>query len=255
MTTTQIDVEVSDRIMTITLDRPDRLNAFTGVMMQEMIDTFDRADADDEVRAIIITGRGRVGGLVDRILSAAGHSTTVIDYSSQQLDALRKFGIKAYFGDATRPDLLKAAGIEDAKILVVAIDEKEQVDQIVHHVIQTYPHVHVIARAANRHHVYELWAAGCRDIIRETYDSSVRMGRSALEALGVERTKAQAMVDAFSAMDRRSMVEVADAYDLNIPPLENEAYIERVKEVLGPWQDELHKEMMEILNEGTDRAG
>ena len=63
------------------------------------------------------------------------------------------------------------------------------------------------------------------------------------------------MVDAFSAMDRRSMVEVADAYDLNIPPLENEAYIERVKEVLGPWQDELHKEMMEILNEGTDKAG
>lgn len=204
------------------------------------------ADEIDEPAQIIIAGRGRVGGMVDRILTAAGYTATVIDYSSQQLENLRVFGVKAYYGDATRPDLLHAAGISEAKILVVAIDGKEQIDHIVDYVVKNHPHVHIIARATNRHHVYELWALGCRDIIRETYDGSLRMGRSALEALGIGNEAAQEMVDAFDATDRRAMVEVADAYDPDIPATENEAYVERVREILGPWQDELGREMEAI---------
>ena len=209
-------------------------------------------DEIDEKGSVIIAGFGRIGTVVDRILSSAGYSTTVIDYSSQQIDNLRVFGAKAYYGDATRPDLLHAAGIAEAKILVIAIDDEDKITDLAKYAIENYPDLHVVARARNRHHVYHLWAVGCRDIVRETYDSSVRMGRSSLEAMGIPRQRAQAMVDAFDDMDRRSMVEVAGAYDLEIPPVENEAYINAVKEIRGTWQEEL-RGTMGAIREGKNQ--
>ena len=118
------------------------------------------ADVIEEQGEIIIAGVGRVGGIVNRIVKSAGYTTTVIDYSSRQLDIIRKFGVQAYFGDATRPDLLHAAGIHEAKILIVAIDDKHQATELVRHVVKNYPHVHIIARAIDRHHTYQLWS--CR---------------------------------------------------------------------------------------------
>jgi CPA2 family monovalent cation:H+ antiporter-2 len=88
---------------------------------------------------------------------------------------------------------------------------------------------------------------GCRDIIRETYDSSLRIGRSVLEATGISREKAEMLVEAFNQMDRRAMLEVADAYDPSIPPADNPAYVARIREIRGPWQDQLAAEMQEIL--------
>ena len=207
----------------------------------------DAREADPmDASPVIIAGRGRMGGLIDRMLTTAGYRTTVIDYSSEQLEDLRRFGVKVYFGDATRPDLLAAAGIDEARLLVVAIDGKEQITGLVRYVVENHPHVHVIARAVDRDHVYHLWASGCRDIIRETYDSSIRMGRSAFEALGIPRGKAERMAGAFDAMDRRAMLEVADIYRLDIPAPQNEAYVARIREILGPWQAELGKEMAAI---------
>ena len=210
-------------------------------------------DAIDRQSPIIIAGRGRVGGIIDRMLTSAGYAPTVIDFNSKQIDNLRKFGVQTYFGDATQPDLLSAAGIAEAKLLVVAIDDQDQINELVRYALKTYPNLHVLARAINREHVYQLWSIGCRDIVRETYDSSIRMGRSAFEALGYSRPKAQRMADAFNAMDRRAMVRVADAFDVNVPITENEAYIARVREILGPWQAELGKEMDAIANE-PDRS-
>ena len=213
---------------------------YTGEAAREADDIADRGE-------VIIAGAGRVGGIVRRILRAAGYSLTVIDYNAKHLETMRTFGATIYYGDATRPDLLHAAGIDDAKILVVAIDDKDKITEIVHYVHQNYPHVHIVGRAVNRHHVYELWAAGCRDIIRDTYDSSLRMGRSVLEAMGIDHGRAEQMVEAFNQVDRRSMVELADAYDPAIPVMENEAYITRVREILGPREAELQEEMSRIL--------
>ena len=204
-------------------------------------------DTIDEPGEVIIAGYGRIGTVVDRMLLAAGYKTTVIDYDSNQIDTLRKFGARVYYGDATRPDLLTAAGIDRAKVLVICIDNPEQVTRLAEYAISTYPNLHVVAAARNRHHVYELWRIGCRDIIRETYDSALRIGRSAFEATGIPREKAEQLVDAFNEMDRRAMIEVADAYDPAIPASENEAYVARVREIRGPWQDELNKKMMTIL--------
>lgn len=205
-------------------------------------------DTIDEPGEVIIAGYGRIGTVVDRMLLAAGYNTTVIDYDSNQIDSLRKFGARVYYGDATRPDLLMAAGIERAKVLVICIDNPGQVTKLAEYAISTYPNLHVIATARNRHHVYELWEIGCRDIIRETYDSALRVGRSAFEATGIPQEKAEELVTAFNEMDRKAMLEVADAYDPAIPPSDNEAYVARVREIRGPWQEALGKEMKEILS-------
>ena len=208
------------------------------------------ADAIDEDNHIIIAGRGRVGGLVERMLNAAGYKATVIDYNSRTIENLGRFGVKVYYGDATRPDLLHSAGVERAKLFVIAIDERDQITELTKYLLQNYPNLHVMARAVDRDHVYDLYFAGCRDIIRETYDSSIRMGRSAFEALGIESHHARAMAAAFDETDRRSMVEVADVYDPAIPVAENEAYIAKVRKITGEWQPALHKQMEEIRGSG-----
>ncbi|MAQ84943.1 MAG: potassium transporter [Maritimibacter sp.] len=184
-------------------------------------------DEIDEEAPVIIAGHGRWGGIVNRLLLGAGYRTVVLDHSSAQLEMLRAFGIKVFFGDASRPDLLVAAGIENAKMLVVAIDDRAQATEIVRHVRKHHPHVYIIARARDRNHVYELWGAGCRDIIRETFDSGVRAGRSALEALGVHPFDAERMARGFVDIDRRTMRELADLYDPEIPIHQNGPYIER----------------------------
>ncbi len=204
-------------------------------------------DHIDEPGEVIIAGYGRIGTVVDRMLLAAGYKTTVIDYDSTQIDTLRKFGARVYYGDATRPDLLMAAGIERAKVLVICIDSPDQVTKLAEYALTNFPNLHVIATARNRHHVYELWDIGCRDIIRETYDSALRVGRSAFEATGISREKAELLVEAFNEMDRKAMLEVADAYDPAIPPADNEAYVARVREIRGPWQEDLGRQMKDIL--------
>lgn len=212
------------------------------------------ADNIEENNEIILAGHGRMGGIIDRILQSAGYRATVIDYSSKRLDVMRTFGVShAYFGDATRPDLLHAAGIRSARLLIVAIDGRESINAVVEYAMRNFPDLHVVARAVDRDHVYELWARGCRDIIRETYDSSLRIGRSALEALGVSRPAADAITHAFNEMDRQSMIEVADVFDITIPAYENAAYVEKVRTLREPWQQELRNRVGEIL--AADRSG
>ncbi len=189
-------------------------------------------DEIDETGKVIIAGHGRFGGIVNRILLSAGFKTVVLDYQSEQLDMLRAFGVKVFFGDAMRPDLLHAAGIEEARMLVIAIDDRESATELVHYVTESYPHVYIVARAVDRHHVYELWSAGCRDIIRDTFDSSVRAGRSALEALGVHPYDAERQVRGFVINDGKQMFALASSYDPDIPAHENEEYVRRTREYL-----------------------
>ena len=201
------------------------------------------ADAIDSSAKIIIAGHGRFGGIVNRALSAAGFATTVVDYSSEQLEMLRGFGLRAYFGDATRPDLLHAAGIEDAKVLVIAIDDKDSITQLARYVCKHYPDLHVVARAYDRMHVYDLWSIGCRDIIRETYDSSIRAGRSAFEALGFSRHQSTRMMQEFEEVDRSIMLDLADLYDSDVPISENEPFKARYRDMREEWEHELKGRM------------
>ena len=217
----------------------------------------EAARDEDEIEHqgnVIIAGYGRMGTVIDRMLESAGFSTTVIDYSSEQIDNLRKFGARAYYGDATRPDMLAAAGIANAKLLIITIDDEEKITELTKYAVANYPNLHVIARARTRHHVYHLWAVGCRDIIRETYDSSLRIGRSAFEAMGIKKDRAAAMAEAFNEMDRRSMIALADVYDLEIPPAQNEEYITAVLEIREVWTNQLG-ERMQAIRDGEPDPG
>lgn len=193
-------------------------------------------DEIDEEGSIIIAGHGRYGGVVNRILMAAGYKTVVLDHQSEQLDMVAIFGFKVFFGDATRPDLLHAAGIHEAKVLIVAIDDKEQATELVRYVSHNHPDVHIVARAIDRTHVYELYSAGCRDIIRETFDSAVRTGRSALEALGLDKETAEHRISIFVENDKTALRELAPLYDPDIPIAKNPAYVKKAREMMS-WQE------------------
>lgn len=243
-----IPAEVSEILLLVValsmLLTPALFILYDRVIAPRYVEDQERAadDIDSEAK-IIIAGHGRVGGIVNRALRAAGHETTVVDYSSEQLAMLRRFGLQVYFGDAARPDLLQAAGIAEAKVLIIAIDDKDAANEMTRYVAETYPHVHIIARAYDRNHVYDLWSLGCRDIIRETYDSSIRMGRSALEALGSNRTEATKMMAEFEAVDREMMVETAELADFNVPMAENEAIIAKFNETREEWEAQLQGRM------------
>ena len=189
---------------------------------------------------IIIAGHGRFGGIINRALQAADYPTTVVDYSSEQLAMLRRFGLSAYFGDATRPDLLHAAGIAEADVFVIAIDNKAAATELARYMHEHHPKVHVIARAIDRWHVYDLWAAGCRDIIRETYDSSIRAARSVFEAIGHPREEARKLMGIFEEFDRRIMLETAQAFlESEDPHSESSPYSKMIRENLATWEAEL----------------
>ena len=192
---------------------------------------------------IIIAGHGRFGGIVNTALQAADYDTTVVDYSNEQLRMIRNFGVKAYYGDATRPDLLHAAGIQDAKILVIAIDDKAAITELTRYMLEHHPQVHIVARAIDRWHVYDLWAVGCRDIIRETYDSSLRAARSVFEALGHSPEIADRMKTVFAEFDQKTMREFAEHYNAGDPQSEDSAYSTRVRAQLDTLQAQLSKKM------------
>ena len=191
------------------------------------------SDEIDQEGSIIIAGVGRFGGVINRVLLAAGYKTVVLDHNSEHLERLRAFDIKVFFGDATRPDLLLAAGIDNARMLIIAIDDRERSTEMVRYVVKNHPHIYIVARAVDRHHVYELWAAGCRDIIREHFDSSVRAARSALEALGHHPYDAERQTRGYVENDKIAMRELAGLYDPNVPVHENTAYVERTKAILA----------------------
>ncbi len=200
-------------------------------------------DAIDEHGPIIIAGVGRFGGVINRVLLAAGYKTVVLDYHAEHLERLRAFGLKAFFGDATRPDLLHAAGIEEAQLMIIAIDDRERATELVHYVRSNYPNLHVVVRATDRHHVYELWGAGARDIIREHFDSAVRAARSALEALGTHPYEAELQVRGYVESDKAAIRELAGLYDPNVPAHENPAYVKRTREIIA--------EQEAVMRDGT----
>lgn len=145
---------------------------------------------EDESAPVIIAGFGRFGQIVGRLLFASGLRATVLDFDPDVIDLLRRFGFRIFYGDATRIDLLEAAGAARARVLVNAIDDVEAnlklVDLVRHH----FPHLKIVARARNVTHWYELRNRGVEVIERELFDSALLAGRKALEILGVRAHEA-----------------------------------------------------------------
>ena len=162
------------------------------------------ADVIEHQGSVVIAGIGRYGQIINRLLVANGIETVVLDHDAQQVDNLRKLGIRSYFGDATRPDLLETAGIENASLFIIAIDDRERAVELAHYVKTRYPKVVVMARAFDQLHMYQLKRAGSEIINKETYHSALDFGCKALVQLGYQTAKAEQLKNAFMQIEEQS---------------------------------------------------
>lgn len=175
--------------------------------------TNDReADEIEEKGAVIIAGVGRFGQVVNRLLTANGISTVVLDYEADQIENLRRINVKSYFGDATRPDLLHTAGIDEAALFVVAMDTRESAIEVVEHVKQSHPRVRILARAYDRGHAYQLRDAGADFIVKETFHSALEMGAEALRSLGAHPFQVEQQKGAFNRIEKESSEALYHSY-------------------------------------------
>jgi glutathione-regulated potassium-efflux system protein KefB len=187
------------------------------------------ADTIDEEGPVIIAGIGRFGQIVNRLLQGSGFNTVVLDHDIETIALMRRFGFKGFLGDPSRADILHAAGLDTARVLVVALDDPNVATRLVAYARKVRPDLHIIARAYDRVHTYRLYQAGANDIVREMFDSSLRAGRYALENLGLSEYEAAEAERLFYAHDRDAVRQLAEVWDPNIPTSKNDAYVARAK--------------------------
>ncbi len=203
---------------------------------------------DDEIheqKAVIVIGMGRFGQITTDILRMCGYPLTIIDKDPVMVDGMNKYGIKTYFGDASRPELLYTAGIEKAQLLVVAIDDKEQALHIVEFARKVNPDLKIIARAYDRIHTFKLHRTGADAAVRETFDSAVRTGRTALEVLGMEKGKADEISRFYFHRDRARVARMAPLYNPEDAIFQNEEMLNVAKQ-----EDAETAAMMQALMRG-----
>lgn len=207
-------------------------------------------DKIDQQGTVIIAGIGRFGQIVNRLVQSVGAKTVVIDNNLQTIQLMRKFGYKGFFGDPLRPDLLHAAGIDTARVLMVALDDPVAAERLVTYARRVRPDIHIVARSRDRTHTYRLYQAGANDIVRELFDSSLRAGRYVLENIGLTEYEANAAETLFYQHDRYTVKELAGLWDPNIPSAQNEAYIARAKEL----EKELEASLLSALEATNNDA-
>ncbi|MFA9231229.1 MAG: cation:proton antiporter [Microgenomates group bacterium] len=212
------------------------------------------ADEINEQAAVIIAGIGRFGRVVDRLVRTSGLMTVVLDNDMSTIESMRKFGVKGFFGDPSRPELLQAAGLATAQVLVVAVDDPGVITRIVKYARSVRPDIHIVARARDRVHVFELYQAGANDIVRETFDSSVRAGRYVLENMGFSEYEASKLAQTFWRVDRAAMRGMAEVWVPGQPVHMNEAYIERAKQLDRDMESALIDELFDVRPMAADDA-
>ncbi|NBO21678.1 MAG: hypothetical protein EBU97_07110, partial [Rhodobacteraceae bacterium] len=188
-------------------------------------------DTIDERGRVIIAGIGRFGQVVNRMVRMSGISTVVLDADLGAIETMRRFGIKGFYGDPSRPEMLAAAGLAEASVLVVAVDDPATVNRIVTLARAQRPDLHIVARARDRVHVYQLYQAGANDIVRETFDSSIRAGRYVLENMGFSDYEAARFSQTYFRVDRAAMRDLAKVWVPGQPVHLNAAYIERARKL------------------------
>jgi monovalent cation:proton antiporter-2 (CPA2) family protein len=187
------------------------------------------ADDIDEQGAVVIAGIGRFGQIINRMLIAAGVPTVVLDHEAGVVERMRRIGIRSYFGDASRPDLLRAAGIDSAAVFVVAIDDRDRAVQMVEYARRAHPSLRIVARAYDVDHYYLLQKAGADVVVRELFDASLRTGAAAFEALGMHPFKAEKLLRAFRRHDEETVAQLCGLWDENVEMAKNHALLERVR--------------------------
>lgn len=192
---------------------------------------------------VMLVGFGRYGQVVARTLLSAGIRPTVIDHDADTVDLARKFGFKVHYGEATQPDLLHAAGVAKARVMVVAIDDAALSNRLVQHVREAYPDLPIVARARDAVHAMELHDAQAHHVQRELLESSLRSARAAMEVLGFDRFHARQLADDFRRYTDRFIK------DQRASRHNEDDFVKRVRES----RDQFEKQMQQDLKRQQDR--
>lgn len=184
------------------------IDPYFGVKEKQPKKKYD--DTIDEKNDVIIAGFGNFGSTIVRLLKTNGIATTVLDMDSDRVDSLRKMGFKVYYGDASRLELLKAAGCEDAKLFIAAIDNPRVNLEVVEMIKKHFPHLKVLARARNRTDAFELVDMGVQGFYRENMYSAVHLGVDALVEMGHRRYTATRQGQRFIKYDEQSILRLAE---------------------------------------------
>ena len=203
---------------------------------------------DDGAPDAIVAGFGRFGQIATRLLTAAEFKVTMLESSIEQIDTIRRFGWRVHYGDATRLDLLRAAGADKAKILLVAIDDKDKAVELVKAATEYFPNLTIIARAFDRRHAYELVRVGGDEVVRETFESALVFGKKALLRLGLSDRRAAKAVSLFREHDLALFNKLAPVYG------EEERYAMAVRDSRETMEKLLSAEMRRIKKEEAEEA-
>lgn len=171
---------------------------------------FDKIEPSDA--PVIVAGFGRMGQIVGRVLRMHGIAFTALERDPGQVDVLRRFGSKVYYGDAARPDVLRAAGADQAKLLIVALDDVDRNLRTVETAKRNHPNLTILARARNRHHAHLLMDRDVDGLVRDTFHSSLRLAELSLAALGVTPEATARAITLFRDHDEANLVAAHAIY-------------------------------------------
>ncbi len=227
--------------------------AFDRLVLPRYAANEEQRDADviDEQGTVIIVGIGRFGQIVNRMLRANQVPTVVLDRNPQQIDNMRQVGIKSYFGDATRPDLLHAAGIEDAALVVIAMDDQDQAVELTRQLKHARPGLKVLARAYDRGHLYALRDAGADWVVSETYHSALELSKHALRGLEYHPFRAEKLAHAFDLAETRGRDAL---YEEWLGKDEGERYGNSFQTLFLELEEALERLMITDRDDGHDRG-
>ncbi|WP_085297356.1 monovalent cation:proton antiporter-2 (CPA2) family protein [Cognaticolwellia mytili] len=173
---------------------------------------YESSEEIESTTQVIIAGYGRFGQIIGRLLAAQGYHLSILDHSPSQIELLKRFGNKVYYGDASRQDLLEAAGANEARLLVIAIDDADKIIELSKLAQKHFPNLRIVARARDRRHAYELMSIGVTAFKRETFDSALNLGIEALKLLGNDDKTAERAGTLFSDHDHESMNLLAELW-------------------------------------------
>jgi glutathione-regulated potassium-efflux system ancillary protein KefC len=164
-------------------------------------------DVEDPHGKVIVLGYGRFGQIVTRMLRAQGFEMTLIDDDPAQIELVKRFGVKVFYGDGGRLEILRSAGADQARMIVIATAGAERILGIAQLIRRHFPDVIIAARAVDRSHAHDLMALGVEVIERETFRAAIHLGEKALETLGLDKAHAHRIAEAFERHDRRMLQE------------------------------------------------
>ena len=214
-----LNVDIANRlIMIVVLSMvltPVVILIFEKVIQPRLVNAYGEPEYDeieDVDNPVIIAGYGRFGQVVSRLLKASGYTSTLLDHDAGQIELSGRFGNKVFYGDAANGELLRSAGARRARLLVIAIDEREKAVNMIHIARQHFPGLKILARAFDRRHAYELIEAGADFIARETFGSALAMGEEALRLLGHNDQSAKRLAASFDKHDTEGMHKLSEVW-------------------------------------------